>query len=131
MRSGRVMVLVLVTMMALLVAPVCAPLCAAGGCASGARVEACHDMAEMAAGGEGFTAASKACGNADLSAVLVRMDEQNLRSTSGRSESAAVALRGTVVRGLGSLHRGAARGLVHWVRLEAGDSSSLGTILRI
>src|SRR5277367_4511695 len=97
MRSGRVMALV--TVIALLVAPVCAPLCAAGGCAAGARVEACHDMAGRVTGGGGeFMAAGKAGGNADLSAVLVRMDEQSLRSAGERSEFAAVALGGAVVR---------------------------------
>ena len=128
---ARTIVLVLATVLGLLVAPVCAPLCAARGCASSARVEACHNMAGMATGGEEFMAAGKACGNGDLSAVLVRVDEQSLRSPGGRNESAPVALSGTDVRSFGSLHGSAARGRVHRVPLEVGDSSSVSTILRI
>ena len=129
---ARTVVLVLATVLALLVAPVCAPLCASGGCGSGARVETCHDMAGMATGGgEEFMAGGKECANGDLSAVLVRMDEQRLGSSSGRSECAAVASGGTVVRSFGSLDGNAARGRVHWVPLELGDSSALRTILRI
>jgi len=129
---ARTVVLVLATVLALLVAPVCAPLCAAGGCASSARAETCHDMAGMVSGGgEEFVAAGKACGNADFSAVLGRADERSLRSTSGRGDFAAVVAGGSTVRSFSSLHGSGARGRVHRVPLEVRDSSSLGTILRI
>jgi|SRR5580704_6463226 hypothetical protein len=126
-------VLALVIVLALLVAPVCAPLCAANACSSGGeRQGQCHDMAGMESyGGEQLVAASKACGAADFSAVLVKTDEQSSLSQEVQSETAPTLVGGSPEHSLGNLDEGSVRWALHRVPLETADLLLPTTILRI
>lgn len=131
-RPASVIGLVLVTMLALVVAPACAPLCAARTCSSATSPGQCHDMASMGAGGGGkFVAASKACGAAEFSAVLVRTDEQILLPQGTRNDAAPVGISGSPAEDFGSLRASSGRWGAHRAPLESADSILLTTILRI
>lgn len=136
-RARLASVLALLTMLALLAAPMCAPLCAGKICASGMRSpgagqEPCHDMASMGAnGGEQYVASSKTCGATDLSAVLVKPDEQSLLWQVVRDDSAPVLIAHSPELTLESLRASPGRWGAHRVPLESKVAVLLNTILRI
>jgi|ERR1700675_340166 hypothetical protein len=132
-RPANASVLALVIALALLVAPACAPLCAASACSSrGGRQGQCHDMASMGSyGGKQLVAASKACGAADFSAVLVKTDEQSSLSREVQSDTARALIGGLPEHGLRSLDESPGRWGVHRVPLESADLLLPTTILRI
>jgi hypothetical protein len=132
-RPANATLLALVIVLALLVAPACAPLCAASACSSGGeRQGQCHDMAGMGSnGGEQFVGASKACGAADFSAVLVKANEQSSLSRTPHSDATPAIISGSPVYGRGSFDESPARFDLHRIPLKSEDSLLLTTILRI
>jgi hypothetical protein len=126
-------VLALVIALALLVAPACAPLCAASACSSGGeRQGQCHDMAGMGSnGGEQFVGASKACGAADFSAVLVKANEQSSLSREARIDAAPAIISGSPEHGLGSFDETPGRWGLHRIPLKSAGLLLPTTILRI
>jgi len=132
-RPANASVLALVIALALLVAPACAPLCAASACSSsGERQGQCHEMAGMGSnGGERFVGASKACGAADFSAVLVKPNEQSSLSRAPQSDTAPTLIGVSPGYGRGSFDESPARFGLHRIPLKSEDSLLLTTILRI
>jgi hypothetical protein len=118
--------------LAILVAPVCAPLCAAKHCSAGARLEHCHEMANVGdLSGETLLAPGKDCELADFSAVLVKAEEQSSLSRGERSDRAPAPLLLPLESAVGGLPAKPARWGIHHMPLESPDSLLLNTILRI
>jgi hypothetical protein len=125
-------VIAVVTVLALLAVPVCAPLCAAKACSSNTSNEHCHAMASMAAdSGEHLIAPTKSCGSSDLSAILVKANEQAMDSQGTRNAFSAQipgmqAAGSQPVSFSNSLLRRA-----HQVPLALANSLQLTSVLRI
>jgi hypothetical protein len=82
-------------------------------------------------GGAQLVAASKACGAADFSAVLVKSEQQSSLSREVQSDTAPTVFGGSFEHGLASLDESPGRWDVHRVPLESGDLLLPTTILRI
>jgi hypothetical protein len=82
-------------------------------------------------GGEQLVAASKACGAADFSAVLVKTDEQSSLSQAVQSDTAPTPIGGSPAHSLGNLYEGPVRCALGRVPLETADLLLSTTILRI